>query len=166
MTVEHLLGLQARKNLIDNLPPHRKARTLISDGIVVCSQGHGTDFSWRTIIDCDSSLGTITEPNGTIKFRVRCNECASESADMPTQTGHNLLQAGAEISWNRTATRNYPPCSYTGCTTPITEYHHFAPRNTFGDDADNWPVMPLCRKHHQQWHQQMDGYRWHARRTA
>jgi hypothetical protein len=57
-------------------------------------------------------------------------------------------------------------CSYTGCESTEIEWHHFAPRNTFGREADNYPVMPLCRAHHQGWHQTMDGYRWRGKSAA
>jgi hypothetical protein len=33
-----------------------------------------------------------------------------------------------------------------------SEYHHFAPRHLFGDDADMWPGAWLCKEHHDQWH--------------
>jgi 5-methylcytosine-specific restriction endonuclease McrA len=38
-------------------------------------------------------------------------------------------------------------CGKTG-----TEYHHFAPRHLFGDEADKWPGVYLCRPHHTEWH--------------
>jgi hypothetical protein len=33
-----------------------------------------------------------------------------------------------------------------------TEYHHFAPKHLFHDEADKWPTAYLCKKHHDQWH--------------
>lgn len=33
-----------------------------------------------------------------------------------------------------------------------TEYHHWAPRYVFGEDADLWPGAYLCRRHHMEWH--------------
>lgn len=57
------------------------------------------------------------------------------------------------------------PCCVRGCADTDTEYHHFAPYNTFANDADNWPCLPVCRTHHREWHMRMDGYRWHARRV-
>lgn len=32
------------------------------------------------------------------------------------------------------------------------EWHHFAPRFLFGDEADKWPGAFLCRSHHAHWH--------------
>lgn len=42
------------------------------------------------------------------------------------------------------------PCAI--CGKKETEYHHFAPRHLFGDDADNWPTAWLCKDHHKEWH--------------
>lgn len=32
------------------------------------------------------------------------------------------------------------------------EWHHWAPKGIFGGEADEWPVDPLCKKCHDQWH--------------
>ncbi len=46
---------------------------------------------------------------------------------------------------------NGEPCAV--CGKRQTEIHHFAPKHLFGDDADKWPVAPLCKYHHTMWHE-------------
>jgi hypothetical protein len=43
-------------------------------------------------------------------------------------------------------------CAVIGCVEIGGEYHHFAPKHLFSDEADNWPTAYLCLKHHRQWH--------------
>lgn len=43
-------------------------------------------------------------------------------------------------------------CQYRGCTETAIEWNHYAPRALFGEDADSWPIGPLCRAHHRTWH--------------
>ena len=45
------------------------------------------------------------------------------------------------------------PCSRCGATTG-TELHHWAPKAIF-NDADDWPMSPLCPTCHRTWHQAM-----------
>ena len=35
------------------------------------------------------------------------------------------------------------------------ELHHWAPREKFGDAADDWPMTWLCRPCHELWHEKM-----------
>lgn len=113
-------------------------------------------------------LGVVICSNGARQYKLRCVVCKTTGGPLPTK----LLQAWGydvgNVEWEQhNAPRvNYAPCSYSGCTVTPTEYHHFAPRNTFHGDADNWPVLPLCRPHHESWHRLMDGYRWHAKGAA
>jgi len=41
------------------------------------------------------------------------------------------------------------------CGALFGEYHHWAPRHLFGDDADKWPGDYLCQKCHREWHNVM-----------
>lgn len=34
----------------------------------------------------------------------------------------------------------------------LCEVHHVAPRALFGEQADEWPTLYLCRKCHEAWH--------------
>lgn len=54
-----------------------------------------------------------------------------------------------------------PPCVVCGGSG--TEEHHWAPRNIFGEDANMWPMSYLCRMHHTEWHDRMDGYKRYGR---
>jgi hypothetical protein len=47
-------------------------------------------------------------------------------------------------------------CVVSGCENTGVEWHHFAPKSKFGDvEADMWPVLPLCKEHHDKWHKVM-----------
>lgn len=48
-------------------------------------------------------------------------------------------------------------CQYDGCNMTAIEWNHYAPRALFGEDADRWPIGPLCRMHHQTWHAGLEG---------
>lgn len=94
-----------------------------------------------------------------------CQNCGTRSGAIPKQA---VLEWMAELGNPLPRTGDlspYPPCSYRGCSGGGEDMHHFAPRNTF-KDADDWPVLPLCRTHHVEWHTRMDGYRWHKKGAA
>jgi len=42
-------------------------------------------------------------------------------------------------------------CSVTQCGNVKTESHHIAPYHLF-DNPNDWPQIPLCKKHHKEWH--------------
>jgi hypothetical protein len=104
--------------------------------------------------------------NGQRQVKLRCRNCGnlvgpipkSALAEWMADLGVPIIRQGSDYT--------YPPCNYRGCQVPGEEMHHFAPRNTFGEDADNWPVMALCKAHHHEWHQRMDGYLWQRRRRV
>lgn len=133
-----------------------------------CGQTHTQkrDGAWRRG-DATESFRAVLQSNGRVSIKAYCQTCRIASGPLPTA---QLAAWGVQwhdvtdVRVNAAATAaNFPPCSYENCDGWPTEYHHFAPYNTFGDDANNWPVMPLCAAHHRQWHQTMDGYRWHKR---
>jgi len=35
----------------------------------------------------------------------------------------------------------------------LLEEHHVAPRVAFGDEADRWPTVWVCRRCHERWHE-------------
>jgi hypothetical protein len=42
------------------------------------------------------------------------------------------------------------------CGYPHTEQHHIAPQayeHLFGEEWNQWPVIPLCPLHHKKWHE-------------
>ena len=115
---------------------------------------------WRR--GSNTAIGMLQQGNGTIKWRGRCRTCLTESSDIPT----SVIEAWGlnTIEWTRVTTPNqYPTCAVHSCDQPGTDNHHFAPYNTFGSAAGDWPTAPLCRTHHLDWHQTMDGYRWHRK---
>jgi hypothetical protein len=127
-----------------------------------CPSAHSsTDGStWRR--GANESLGVVICADGRPMYKFRCRDCNTKGSPVSTK----LLDAWGltpdDIEWHQTNdARTYDPCSVNDCTVTPTEYHHFAPRNTFGLEADEWPYLPLCRPHHVEWHQRMDGYRWH-----
>ena len=52
----------------------------------------------------------------------------------------------------------YIDCVVSGCGNPGAEDHHTSPVCVFGKEADNWPRVLFCVKHHNEWHQRMLGY--------
>lgn len=112
----------------------------------------------------------LVQGNGAVKNRMRCTICYRTSSDVPNITIIDWLRSGLLQGFPaETIERqrnNYPECVVMDCVSDGMEFHHFAPRNTFGVDCDRWPVLPLCRTHHVEWHQRMDGYRWMSRGAA
>ncbi len=47
-------------------------------------------------------------------------------------------------------------CSHKDCSDNSVEWHHWAPKEIFGPtEASKWPVDPLCKNHHDLWHDAM-----------
>lgn len=123
------------------------------------------DGIWRR--GADEEPGEIICSNGTTQVKMRCNNCGSKSGALPYATIHAWGITQADCTWKVTnEPYEHEPCVIVGCGLTPVEYHHFAPRNTFGSEADNWPVLPLCVAHHREWHRRMDGYRWHRKSVA
>lgn len=109
--------------------------------------------------------GLLVKADGRISHRIRCIACGRLSSDVPL----NQIKAWGIEDITFTDIRpagQYDACVVVGCEKPGVDEHHFAPRNTFGEEADSWPTAALCRKHHVEWHQRMDGYRWHRQAAA
>lgn len=133
-----------------------------------CPEEHAEKLHglWRR--GTNNSLGVVVQSNGRPIWKLVCRYCGQTSSALPV-----ALVVGAwgfaehDIEWQRENDPYdaHPPCERLGCTAAVTEYHHFAPYNTFPMEADQWPTAYLCREHHIEWHRRMDGYRWH-RRTA
>lgn len=51
-------------------------------------------------------------------------------------------------------------CSVVGCTATAVEQHHFMPVHIAGglEKANLWPMAPLCRTHHYEWHEKVTPY--------
>jgi hypothetical protein len=104
--------------------------------------------------------------NGQRQVKLRCRNCGTATGALPKQAVFEWMSDLGPPLIREGYMGSYPPCSYRGCSAPGVDMHHFAPWNTFGRDADNWPVMPLCQSHHRAWHQQMDGYHWHRKAAS
>ena len=132
-----------------------------------CDAAHSIPRNGSWTRGDNETLGVIICANGSRQHKMLCQTCQTTGSPIPTRQLEAWGLAPTDIRWTRTNTPGvYPPCSYRGCRTTPTELHHFSPRNTFGGDADNWPCLPLCRAHHVEWRQRMDGYRWHRAGVA
>lgn len=112
--------------------------------------------------DADQILGVLITASGIKQYRSLCRRCSQRSGSIP----HWIVEGtwadlGLRPAWHDDTSNSGPTCAYLDCKSPA-EWHHTAPRNTFGPDADRWPLVPLCPAHHRGWHQRMDGYRWHT----
>jgi hypothetical protein len=110
-------------------------------------------------------LGSTTKTNGVISYRVRCVGCGTTSGEIKKKDFINLMELGIEYTWRRDAYANADThtCQVKGCGRTDISFHHFAPRNVFKEEADLYPVLPLCQDHHtgpNGWHARMNGYRW------
>lgn len=125
-----------------------------------CVHQHTTKSHGQWIRGTDETPGLVVCANGTHQVKMQCS-CGHRSSPLP----YRLVRAWGirreDIAWEKVhEPAEYPPCVVAGCGATPTELHHFAPRNTFGADAELWPVSPLCRPHHVEWHRRMDGYAW------
>lgn len=115
----------------------------------------------------NEALGVIICADGRPMYKLRCRVCGTAGTPVSTRLLAAWGLGPADLEWEqRNEPRRYDPCVVANCGVTPTEYHHFAPRNTFGDEADSWPYLPLCRAHHVEWHTRMDGYRWHRKGVA
>lgn len=99
-------------------------------------------------------LGTTRKENGDLQISEWCSGCdrwmAGGWSHQRLRNEHGLEPADLPIVNDYISYAD--PCAYTGCDNIGSERHHYGPRAVFGDEADNWPVGPLCRPHHQEWH--------------
>lgn len=107
----------------------------------------------------ETTVEVVTTSNGTLVVKLRCDTCRNLTGALPRQVVWEWLDPFGPVLFR--VNDSGQECVVEGCASHLIEWHHFAPRNTFGRQADSWPVLPLCREHHVEWHQRMDGYRWH-----
>jgi hypothetical protein len=82
-----------------------------------------------------------------------CESCEHAINKPPKWLPHDLVSKFVIID-NLPVIGDYSQNEHCAvCGKPGTEYHHWAPRHKFGDEADSWPGAYLCKKHHDQWHQ-------------
>lgn len=108
-----------------------------------------------------TAIRKFVKLNGSINYELVCtiNGCRFRSSPIPSAAAATLTRK-LPVLETRYADQSDATCCYQGCDSSAIEWHHFAPRNTFGEESDRYPVQPLCRDHHRHWHQVMDGYRW------
>lgn len=121
------------------------------------------DGKWR-YPEGRTAIRRFIKANGGISYELVCMTvgCKFKSSPIPSAAAPHLT-ARLPVFEDRYTESNGHVCCYHGCGSTHIEWHHFAPRNTFGREADNYPVAPLCPKHHRQWHATMDGYQWRRR---
>ena len=86
--------------------------------------------------------------NGATVYKTRCRTCAWIKPGLfVKKTVADSLPSIRDVGWFAP-----PSAACSSCYTSGSERHHVAPRHLFGDESDLWPVIELCRKCHQQWH--------------
>jgi len=97
---------------------------------------------------CDHSgsfAGYTLRGNGSPQAAQRCLTCGLMLSPLPR--GATIYDLCVRNNLTR---GDVPPCVRCGATTG-TEMHHWAPQAIF-NDADDWPVAPLCPVCHNTWH--------------
>lgn len=130
--------------------------------ILGCVETHTVKSLGRWQRGSREEFGILVNSGGRISCRMRCMACGKMSSDLPANQWKAWGIEHVEFTDIREP-GTYDPCAVAGCPLPGRDEHHFAPRNTFDEEADMWPTAALCRGHHQEWHRRMDGYRWHRK---
>lgn len=134
-----------------------------------CRYRHSTATNDGWIRGDNESPGILITASGQPTWKMICRGCDARSSAIPAAIAIGVWGLSlASVEWieDRAGTVAYEPCIIPDCPDTPTEYHHFAPSNVFGAEADLWPCLPLCRPHHLEWHRRMDGYRWQAKRAV
>lgn len=100
----------------------------------------------------DTYLATIRKANDTLEVREWCRHCTYWNGGWSfarLQQEHGVTPDQLPIE--RDYLDDADPCAVRGCRNPGAEYHHWAPQSIF-EDADMWPISPLCQQHHRNWH--------------
>jgi hypothetical protein len=132
---------------------------------VVCESIHAEWGNKRKFLHFEGHHGlTILCRNGAHQVHIVCNTCGHRSGPLPKELWPEILKCDEVKIKDNTRDDHYPDCTVEKCTELGMEYHHFAPVNTFGrNEADRWPISPLCKEHHRFWHSTMNGYRYNAK---
>lgn len=126
--------------------------------------------------------------NGASHYRCGCMECDSEVVAWPDRVQEALpgmsdcrvgdrydltkefaLSVGIS-KWVEPAQAPqaladaFPGPTCCVCGDPFVELHHYAPKEFFGvAEADAFGTVPLCKKHHDRWHQVINDFMKRAR---
>ena len=115
------------------------------------------DRTQKRFKDHDWILECVETANGHRQIRVICSQCKCHDNWLPH---YILLDYGIDpwtLPINRSL-RSNRECCVEGCLDTRTELHHFAPKRVFKNEANDWPVLPLCTDHHAYWHRLMGNY--------
>jgi hypothetical protein len=90
--------------------------------------------------------------SGTSQVYWKCNACHKNAVGTARFIQHALITGyGIKIDDIPTE-KDYRVEKCAVCGELGAEYHHWAPRHLFGDNADKWPTAYLCKAHHDEWH--------------
>ena len=108
-----------------------------------------------------TAIRKFIKSNGVTNYELVCtvSGCRFNTSPIPNAAALPLLKRLTVLP-TRQSSGGRDTCGYRGCESTEVEWHHYAPYNIFGMEANNFPCLPLCRDHHRHWHQKMDGYRW------
>ena len=112
--------------------------------VVNCFRCGGTRIEFRRTImqNGQTSIGA---------YCLQCNRLATKETCIPKRR----FSAGqiADMVIEHDYSQHDNVCCVKGCTRHDVEWHHFAPRGLFNQEADDWPGGWLCAKHHREWHE-------------
>jgi hypothetical protein len=90
------------------------------------------------------SIGKFIGPAGQIKHPYYCTRCHKRTTIYEPSHDHLIYTAVFDTS-------EINECEV--CGKEGAEWHHWAPRDLFGDLCERWPQGLLCQYCHSQWHQ-------------
>jgi hypothetical protein len=109
-------------------------------------------------------LRRTTCANAAVAIWIACLE--SNPIHRVFSDGRNVSKVQAE-RWGFTVDAipvvndySYVGCAIEGCPQVGVEGHHWAPKEIFGDESNQWPQSLLCDRHHKEWHRRMRDYGW------
>ena len=95
--------------------------------------------------------------NGSQNIVYVCDECGRHMDRLRVYWPKSILTGNIEDLPVLTDKRDDQCCAVEGCVSRDVEWHHWAPKEFWGRDADHWPTVYLCRYHHRMWHDVMSG---------
>lgn len=106
---------------------------------------------WYFPLSADGRWGARRVANGTLQVIWICNWCGQKSTPVPQYlaAGHGIIIRDLPLIEDYAGL--YARCIVRGCGSDEVEWHHFGPQAIFGDEADKWGIVALCRRHHQEW---------------
>lgn len=102
--------------------------------------------------------------SGAIAIAAYCLSCgrvATKDAYIPKRR-FSLAQID-EMAIEHDYSNSALVCCVEGCTNHDVEWHHFAPKGIFGEDAEKWPKAWVCKAHHDDWHKRTKTGAWTVR---